>query len=116
MESPEQARDGDTTIKMIRKRLKNCRIDGKNNINCKFPIKELNRIRLIKKRNMIRPKTPHNTSSFLIQTHQDTIMHQKTEKEGYMNDDTGTNDKGMTLYSIEDFMITGGSMKGIFLI
>ena len=68
-----------------------------------------NRIKLKKITNEIRrPKAPHNTTSFIIESH----SHNDTSK-GKIED---SKDDAKEQFCIEDFIIIGGSMKGIFLI
>ena len=76
--------------------------------NCKQIKAYKNRLKLRKRIDEVtkRPKAPHNTTTFIINSN-------KANSKTYGKDDK---DQSEQIITIEDFIITGGSMKGIFLI
>lgn len=79
--------------------------------NCNLHKDYKNRLKFRRKRTRtIRPKAPHNTTTFLIEEHysyekdEKYIRGLKEDKEDYSRE-----------FCIDDFIITGGSMIGIFL-
>ena len=62
------------------------------------------------KPNRHRPKAPHNTTQYLSQIYEDN----KTLDENFMMTQINLNHENN--YSIDNFIITGGSLKGILFI
>ena len=96
--------EGDTSkIDETKGRLRN------KNKNCKLLVKAF-KYRLKFRKNITgleRPRAPHNTTSYIINSHFKDRNKVVSIKSSDVNFEVGKH------YSIENFMITGGSMKGI---
>ena len=80
------------------------------NKNCNLHIDYKNRLKYRRKRTRrVRPKAPHNTSTFIIESQNSSEEVEKISRN--LNKEENFD----RMYCIDDFIITGGSMIGIFL-
>ncbi len=80
------------------------------NKNCNLHIDYKNRLKYRRKRTRrVRPKAPHNTTTFIIDSQKSSEEVEKISRN--LNKEENID----RMYCIEDFIITGGSMIGIFL-